>query len=490
MNFADILRTQAQRHGTVIALADGRRRLSYGQLDRSVDRAARHLQERGVRPGDAVTLSTRDSLLHVVVAFAIVRLGAACCAIDWRSKPAERQALDARLGPRLCVTDTAVPQAPGSEAMTIDASWLDDAPAASDALASAEGGERAAFLLLSSGTTGLPKATIVSHRAASWRGVARILSFSLRPGMRVLSTMPLSTSAGLSELLAQLMVGASITFHPAVYSPEELVETLQRERIEHVALVPAALRWMLALPAQGAGALLPDLSSLLVLGAAFDPEEKATALARISPRLFENYGSAGTGTMCTATPDDLATAPASVGRPALFCELQVVDDEHRPVPTGAIGRVRTRSPSSASGYFGDTARDDANEMFRDGWVYPGDIGRRDAEGRLYLEGRAANLILRGGTNIYPEEIERVLQEHPAVAEAAIVGRAEAILGQVPVALVVVRDPVSTAALLAHCRARLQATKIPVEFRLVDSLPKTAAGKLHRAALPGLLAAAP
>jgi long-chain acyl-CoA synthetase len=485
VNVTAVIRAHAQARPDLPALIEGKETLTYAALDRCIDAMTERLRASGVGPGNRVVLKMREGILHVVSAFAVMRLGAACCAVDWRSRPAEHQAIVESLSPRLVLVDRAA-AAPVAGAPTLapDAGWMEPRTAGA-APGDIEGGESPAILLLSSGTTGRPKATVISHRAAAWRGIIRRTNFAWPPGLRVLSAMPLSSSAGLSGLLGQIVAGATITFHPTLYSPEEIVEALRRLRTQHVSVVPTVLRWMLALPASE-GFLLPDITSMLVLGAPCHPDEKRATLARITPHLYENYGSAGTGTICTATPQDIAARPDSVGRPPLFTDVAVVDAAGRPLAAGEVGRIRVRTPGAASGHFGDSARDEEHEAIRDGWVYPGDLGRLDGEGRLYLEGRAANLILRGGQNIHPEEIEQVLLAHPAVAEAAVVARADPVLGEVPVALVVLREPLPEAALAAHCRARLQPAKVPVAFHVVPSLPKTASGKVRRAALADLI----
>jgi long-chain acyl-CoA synthetase len=484
VNVTAIIRAHAQARPDLPALIEGKETLTYAALDRCIDAMAERLRASGVGAGDRVVLKIREGILHVVSAFAVMRLGAACCAVDWRSRPAEHQAIVESLSPRLVLVERAAAPVAGAPAVSPDASWMEPRRAGATP-GEIDGGENPAILLLSSGTTGRPKATVISHRAAAWRGIIRRTNFAWTPGLRVLSAMPLSSSAGLSGLLGQTVAGASITFHPTLYSPEEIVGTLRQLRTQHVAVVPTVLRWMLALPASE-GFLLPDITSMLVLGAPCHPEEKRATLARITPHLYENYGSAGTGTICTATPQDIVAQPDSVGRPPLFTGVEVVDAAGRPLAAGEVGRIRVRTPGAASGHLGDSAREEQHEAFRDGWVYPGDLGRLDGEGRLYLEGRAANLILRGGQNIHPEEIEQVLLAHAAVAEAAVVARADQVLGEVPVALVVLREPLPEAALAAHCRARLHPAKVPVAFRVVPSLPKTASGKVRRTALADLI----
>jgi acyl-CoA synthetase (AMP-forming)/AMP-acid ligase II len=162
--------------------------------------------------------------------------------------------------------------------------------------------------------------------------------------------------------------------------------------------------------------------------------------------------------------------------------LRLVDDQMNDVPLGAVGEIATRCGHTMSGYEGMPER--TAEAFRDGWFRAGDLARQDAEGYLYLAGRSQEMIIRGGENIYPLEVETVLMEHPAVGEAAVVGRSDPRWGEVVVAFVRVSAPVSPDDLVAHCRDRLARFKVPAEVVLVDGFPRNSSGKvLKRALLP-------
>ncbi len=480
MNLADILRVRARETPHAPALVEGVETVDWETLYRRSLAAAWKLRDVGVRPGDHVALSSRSNIAYVILCMAIARLGAACCGLDWRMQPAERSGTLAAVQARLLVTDRPVPDSPGTATALIDDEWW-QLPAGKAPPPQAEGGEAPVSIILSSGTTGRPKAVLLSHRAQAWRGTMRAIDDEMGRGTRVLTVLPIWSSAAINGLTGQIVGGATTVFHKLLFSPEELVEMCQRERIEQVALVPTVIRGLLALSRTGE-LVLPGLKSLTTLGSILNADEKRATMAKVSPHLYERYGAAGAGVIARAGPADIARAPGTVGQAQNFVQVDVVDIDDRPLPTGEIGRVRVRSPGNAIGYFGETGADERNEIFANGYVYPGDLGRFDAEGLLFLEGRAGSLIIRGGQNLHPEEVERVLLTHPAVAEVAVFGRADPLMGEVPIALVVSRETVEAAILVAHCRAALLPHKVPAEIHLVDALPKTAAGKIHRAVL--------
>lgn len=481
INASDIVRTRARELGRQPALIAGRETLDWAAFDRRVDAAAAHLLARGLQPGDIVGLSLRGLIPYVVSAMAVARIGATYCGIDSRQRPGEIAATLDTIGARAVVTDHALPGV--RDVLALDPSWQ-HLPAGKAAPARIDPGAAPLSLTLSSGTTGRPKAIAITHQAAMWRAVMRTHDLGLERGMRGLLPLPLPGSAAASGLLAQLLAGAVSILHQPLFSSDELVEALRSHRIEHVAVVPTMVRGLLEL-ARGPDLLLPELRALVTLGAAFHVEEKQAALARVTPFIYEHYGATGAGPIARALPAELAAQPDSVGRAHSFVRIEIVDDAGTVLPTGAVGRVRIASPGMASGYHGDTGREERNELFGAGWMFPGDLGRLDAEGQLFLEGRASSLIIRGGQNLYPEEIESVLLAHALVAEAAVTARADARLGEVPVALVVARVGLDVEALAGHCRGRLAPHKVPVDFRLVEALPKTANGKIRRADLAAL-----
>jgi acyl-CoA synthetase (AMP-forming)/AMP-acid ligase II len=180
-------------------------------------------------------------------------------------------------------------------------------------------------------------------------------------------------------------------------------------------------------------------------------------------------------------PEDLEQAPDSVGRPAFRVDVEVVDENHQRLPAGAVGRLRYRSPASPREYF----IGDGSDAFRDGWFYPGDLACLDEDGYVYLKGRAKDMIIRGGVNIFPGDVEKVLVEHPDVSDAVVVGTPSRELGEDLVAFIVSPRGVTREALTAYCRTRLAPYKVPRRMEFLDELPKNSSGKVLRADLAKL-----
>ena len=188
--------------------------------------------------------------------------------------------------------------------------------------------------------------------------------------------------------------------------------------------------------------------------------------------------------MAALAPDDIAERAESAGRLNPDIELQIVGEDHLPLPTGETGLIRSRGPQQSTEIFGMSA-DDPSDVLRDGWFYPGDIGRQDDDGFLYLVGRRASLIVRRGVSIYPEEVEAVINGHPAVHQSAVCGLDGAGEETEVAALVVAREPMAPVALRQHCVPRLNSYMLPDHFLFVSELPRTGTGKIHRAELANL-----
>ena len=202
----------------------------------------------------------------------------------------------------------------------------------------------------------------------------------------------------------------------------------------------------------------------------------------MSPRLIEYYSSTEGGGISYLTGEDAAhpDREASVGRPVFAVDVECVDEMHRPLPPGEVGRIRYRGPAVATGFWNDT--DASAEAFRDGWYYPGDLGMRDAQGFLYLNGRVKDMIIRGGINIYPGDIEAALQLHPAVVEAAVVGWPSREFNEEVAAFVIANGAIDAHELRELCRSRLASYKVPREVFVVPELPRNSLGKIVKAAL--------
>jgi acyl-coenzyme A synthetase/AMP-(fatty) acid ligase len=262
-----------------------------------------------------------------------------------------------------------------------------------------------------------------------------------------------------------------------VFSPEEFIAIVLRHKITVAFIVPSVLRQILTI-AEDRLPLLPSIDLLMTGGAPLFAEEKLQVIHKVTPRFCEMYGTAASGPMAALQPEEIRERPTSVGRPFSYVNVEVVDDDGRPLNHGTTGHLRCRGPGLT------LPMTDAKD-FRDGWYYPGELAAVDEFGYIFLQGRASEVIFRGGAKIFPSEVEAVLQEHKGVAEAVVLGRALSNNEQEPVAYVVARHAVTSGELLAHCRTKLTAFKVPQEIHIVANFPRNSSGKIDKRALANL-----
>jgi acyl-CoA synthetase (AMP-forming)/AMP-acid ligase II len=279
--------------------------------------------------------------------------------------------------------------------------------------------------------------------------------------------------------LAYLFMGATVVLQPAPYTAEELARSVNAQRVSSLFLVPTLLRRLVELPKPSLP-LFPQVRRLISSGASLYADERRAIMRELSPDFFNFYSSSEGGGISLLRPEHPDAVSLSVGQVVFGAEVEVIDGEHRPVEAGTVGAIRYRGGSVADSYYRNPQESAA--AFRDGWYYPGDLGRFDADGFLYLTGRAKDMIIRGGVNIYPAEIEQTLVAHPAVAEAAVVGWPAQERGEEVAAFVVRRSAVDEGALMAHCRATLAPYKIPKAVFFLDELPKSGLGKVLKPSL--------
>jgi acyl-CoA synthetase (AMP-forming)/AMP-acid ligase II len=484
VNLAEVIAHHGATRPDAVALVDGKREVTYRDLDRQIRMGADHLRTLGVTPGAAIAICLGDNADHVMAFLSAARLGAVSVPIDWRAPAAERARIATGLGAKLALVEKGAPALGGVPSLSVDASWHSGSERLDADREFPSEADAPLMIGLTSGTTGAVKGMLVTHRQMH----ARTIPFNaiLPPGPhRYLSASPLAFSAGRGYCLTHLIRGHTVLLHPPLFAADEYVESANRARATVGFVVPTILRALLALPA-GTGPLLPGLQALLCAGAPTHPEEKRAALRRLTPGFHEIYGTVGTGPISVLGPLDIPEHAESAGRPHEIWKIEVVDDSDRALPRGAAGRLRVRGPGAAMRLESGAAG--AGEGFSEGWYYTGDIAELDDAGFLHLKGRASDVILRGGSNVYPDEVEAALAEHAAVADAAVIGRPSPQLGEEVVAVVVVRAPVTTDELIAHCRRRLSPYKLPTEIIFVAELPRTSFGKPDRKRLASSMVA--
>ncbi|WP_369221269.1 class I adenylate-forming enzyme family protein [Streptomyces sp. R39] len=459
-------------------LRDARHELSYADVARRAEAVAEQLAGHGVGAGDVVAVMLPNRVELLLVLLAAWRLGAAVTPVNpvLTTTEATYQLRDADA----VLVVTAGPDAPTAGLPSIPVDVLRAEPCGS--LPDREvRPQDLALLIYTSGSTGRPKGVMLDH--AHLQAMTAMLAghLKLTEADHCLLVLPLfHVNAICVSFLSSLLAGGQLTVLER-FAPLPFLEAVERYRPTYFAAVPTIYARLAELPADVA----PDTSSLrfAICGAA--PASKEL-LERCEERfgflIVEGYGLTEGTCASTCNPVDGRRRPGTVGPPLPGQEIGVVSARGDLLPAGATGEVVVRGPNVMRGYL--RRPDETAAVLVDGWLRTGDVGRVDDDGYLTLVDRVKDMIIRGGENLYPKEIESVLYSHPAVLEAAVVGAPDRVYGEVPVAYVVTYPgtAVSAGDLLGHCRQHLTKIKLPVEIRLPDALPKNPVGKIDKPAL--------
>ncbi len=476
----DMLRATARQFPDVPALRANGIELSYAHYDRLVDALARDLVRRNVG-GKRVAVLLPNSVEMAIVHFAVLRAGATLAALnpDYTEYELEPILADTRPALLVCATD-----APHRAIATMrlggaTTDWLRSLDTGDTTPLPALDPGAPALLQFTGGTTGRPKGVVLTHRAAATNVAQREAVLPTVPGdERVLCAMPLFHSFAVAMCLhLAANCGATLVILPR-YRPDWLLEAVARKRITRLPIGPTILNGLLGFERLGD----IDTSSVRCVYSGSAPLSRATLEAWEAVTgipIYEGYGQSEAGPVLTYHGPEMPCKLASVGPPLPLTEIEIVDpiDGEKVLGIGEIGEIRARGPQIMSGYL-DRPEETA-EALREGWLYTGDIGRLDADGYLYVEDRKKEMVITGGYNVYPREVDEVLMQHGAVREAATIGIPDDYRGQVLRAYVVGGDEI---ALRRHCEERLVKYKRPQDYRFLESLPKTGVGKIDRQAL--------
>jgi acyl-coenzyme A synthetase/AMP-(fatty) acid ligase len=481
MNLAGPILRHAMTSPDAPALIEGGSTMSYRELADRVARTARHLIALGLARGDRLGLCLRDTAAHVATLLAAARIGAVAVPLDWRAKAPENARLLQWLDLKLVLAEVDVRLPAECPALVLDAAWHDAVSVIRPGELPTTDWSEPFLIAATSGSSGAPKLTQLTHLQFFFRIVASLEVMGLAGRQRYLSTLPLYYSGGRTRCLAHLLRGDCVILYPSLLGPAEYVEQASRWGVTAGYLVPSMVRQLLASAGDGDQPLLPKLVSLFSTGAPLYAEEKRQAARKLTPNFHEEYGAAEIGCLTVLRPAALASRADSVGQPHSLVEIEVVDDDDRPLPPDGVGRIRFRGPALGSP-IGEPGKEHSRDTPHDRWHSPGEIGRLDELGYLYILGRTSDVIMRGGAKVYPAEVESSLLEHPEVVEAAVVGRRGADNEEEVMAFVVARRPLEAGTLIAHCRSRLTPHKVPRQIRFVPQLPRNATGKIDKTAL--------
>lgn len=484
-NIADQLALHAVQRPTKTALIAGATTLDYREANERVEHAARALAQAGVAPGDLVGVALRDTPDHLLMLFAVARAGAVVLPMDCRWPPAEKQRVVAHFQPR-CVLVEPGDTIPQARCIAPDAAWW-AAAAQAPAPAQWPDGERGFCLSLSSGTTGRPKGPLLTHAQFLARFFTHYADLGFGSRQTYLNATPLFFGGGRAFCVSTLYVGGTVVLFPPPHTARSLAAEVERTGTTLTFLVPTMLRRLLPAPPEEVRPLA-RLATLISSGSPLTADERIQIRARLCPNFIEYYASTEGGGVTVLSAEDQLAHPMSVGRPVFGVRIEVVSESNQPLPPGQVGRIRYSGPTVADGFYNDDEA--AREAFIDGWFYPGDLGVLNDEGYLFLRGRAKDMILRGGVNIYPLEIETVLLNHPLIAEAAVIAAPSKEFDEEVAAFVKTSGGLSAAEVIAYCRQNLAPYKVPRHVFFVEEFQCNSSGKILKPelvrSLPALL----
>lgn len=507
MLIRDILARNARIYPDRVALAMGEESVTHRELSARVARRASALWNQGIGKGDRVAVLVRNSPLYVELLYAVTQIGAVLAPMNELLIARELAAILRHADPKALVysdefRDTVELLRPGLTgiahiAVGTDSRDLDGRAqrgqgargAAAESIPLSE--SDAALLIYGGGTAGGPQGTMLSHGNLVAASVSAALELGLSRDDVYLSCTPLPFMAGTGRLLRFQFLGGAIVILPE-FDPEEVLRTIEHRKITHVLLTPAMMARILDLPS-ASRFNLATLKTVLYGGASIPIELQKQAIRFFRCGLVQSYGkveSAGVLTFLHAEDHSLEeSAPymrklMSVGKEAIGVEVRVVDESGVEVAPDRIGEIVARGPNVFAGYFRDP--EGTAHTLRNGWLSTGDIASVDEEGYIYIVDRKRDVLMVGGISLDPREIEEIIEEHPAVKEAAVIGRPDYVLGEVPVAVVATKAGADAdeSAILAHCRENLAPFKLPRSVEFLPSLPRNSQGKVLKVKLKG------
>ena len=476
----DLIRENALARPAHLALRHGDQRMDWGTLATQIDRVAAKLQQQGLQPTQSIAISGANSIAYVLLFLGALRAGLAVAPLPTGATNEQVAGMVRDSGARLFFTDASVPEfatdAPRVRMDALDA-WLGDAAGPPRDVAIEP--EWPFNIIYSSGTTGTPKGIVQPH-AMRWAHVARGENFGYGPDAVAMVATSLCSNTTLVSAFPCLAKGGSVVMTEGRFDPRAYLALAQDARATHAMLVPVQYQRLMAVPDFDHF----DLSSFRMkfcTSAPFAAPLKADVLKRWPGGLVEYYGMTEGGGTCILEAHNFPDKLHTVGKPAEGHDIRLIDEDGREVARGEVGEVVGRSASMMTGYHHQPELTREAEWYDaqgNRFIRTGDVGRFDQDGFLTLMDRRKDMVISGGFNIYPSDLESVLRQHPAVVEAAVVGVPSAEWGESPVAFVVpAADAPAPEALRAWANERLGKTQRLADLRYLPELPRSDIGKV-------------
>jgi acyl-CoA synthetase (AMP-forming)/AMP-acid ligase II len=486
----DLLGSACTRYPERTAVRSDENALRFREVDERAERLRAVLAELGLRPGDRLALLARNRCEHLEIHVAASRAGLILVPLNFRLAVPELAYIVGDCAPHLLICGPELADAAAeldvAHRLVLDGSYesaLDAAVPMSGPLPSAAA-DAANLILYTSGTTGRPKGAVISNHGLFARIHANLFEYQISPEDRFLQCLPLFHIA--ANVTSSYAFAGATNLLLADFSPRAVLELIETERVTSALLVPTMINALINDPTVGA----TDLSSLHTVAYGASPIPPAVlrrAMELFGCEFLQLFGMTETSACTVLRRQDHAPKLhpqrlASAGTEALGCAVRIVDDADRDVPAGSVGEVICRGPTVMDGYW--NAAQATADALRGGWMHTGDLGYRDADGYVFITDRKKDMIISGGENVYPREVEDVLFEHPDVLEAAVIGVPDERWGERVHAVLV---PAAGAALdpdavLQFVRTRLAGYKVPKSAEVVGELPKNATGKVLKTVL--------
>lgn len=475
MEIGDLIRRAAARFGDAPAITCGPRTLSFVEFDEATDRLGNALLARGLRPGDRVAVLLPNGVEGLLAYYALAKSGLVRVSLNTRDTPEDHEYRVRDSGSRALIS---AGSASGAAELNIglddlDQMTADGASTPCDVPRDAEAPYRLGY---TGGTTGASKAVVLSQRSEHAEITNYLLDLvpDIGRGDVMLHAAPVTHASG-SFFLPHLVRGAHNVVIPS-FTPGTYLEELERREPATTFLVPTMLAMVLDDPSI-ADVRIPRLRNLCYGASPIAPSTVDRAQEVFGKVLTQTYGQSEAPMTITLLRPDEHDRIGSAGRPYSMVEVRVVDSDDNAVPAGTSGEVVARGQILMSGYW--QRPDETAATLRGGWLHTGDVGQFDDDGFLYLLDRINDVIISGGFNVYPREVEECLVAHPAVREAAVVGVPDERWGEVVQAVVSTREPVAAEDLMEWARDKLAGYKRPRAVVFRDDLPKSSAGKILR-----------
>jgi long-chain acyl-CoA synthetase len=493
MNFGDILSFLAHRHPHKPVLYDRDKTISFGELNIRANQLGNKLLSLGLRPNDKASLVMRNCSEYIEIVFALLKIGVIPVPINFRLVGEELAYIARNSDSKALILEEEFIDkiTPIKDEIMVDPdkyyvlggktqhgmiSYESLFEGTSEAEPPVSVDEKSCSVMCyTSGTTGKPKGAVASHKARILEFLAHVPEFKISEDDIHLVAAPLCHSGGMFLSLGKLCIGGALSIMRE-FEPEEALRLIDDKKATNTFMVPTMLNFILELPERTRSKY--DVSSMRVIDCAGAPLPTRTKEGTMdffhNAGLYEHYGSTECGVISLLKPDDQRKTIRSAGKPLFGVKLKLISEKKEQISEGEVGEIFVKSPYNMDGYYNK-----GKEGFEGEWFATGDLAKQDEAGYLYIVDRSRDMIISGGENIYPTEIEDVLYSNSKVLETAVIGVPDERWGESVTAFIVLNEGQSSSQdeIIQYCRERLAGYKIPRSVNFVPSLPKSTSGKI-------------